>query len=68
MVGPFNSSVAKAQIPITKLAPLAQISPANTNPCLTKDTAESGVQRSKQFASDPASNGQGQLLPYRDDR
>ena len=42
VVGPFNSSVAKAEMPITNQAPLAQISPANTNQCLTKDTAESG--------------------------
>lgn len=42
MVGPFNSSVAKAEMPISNAAPLAQISPANTNPCLTKDTAASG--------------------------
>lgn len=39
MVGPFNSSVAKAEIPITNAAHLTQISPANTNPCLTKDLA-----------------------------
>jgi len=42
MVGPFNSSVAKAEMPITNQGPLAQISPANTNQCLTKDTATSG--------------------------
>jgi branched-chain amino acid transport system substrate-binding protein len=36
MVGPFNSSVAKAQIPISNDAGLAQISPAATNPTLTK--------------------------------
>jgi branched-chain amino acid transport system substrate-binding protein len=36
MVGPFNSSVAKAQIPITNDAGLAQISPANTSTGLTK--------------------------------
>ena len=42
IVGPFNSNVAKAEMPITNQAPLAQISPANTNPCLTKDaTADS---------------------------
>src|SRR5215469_4670735 len=46
IVGPFNSSVAKAEMPITNQAPLAQISPANTNPCLTKDTAESGCSGS----------------------
>ncbi|HXZ04631.1 MAG TPA: branched-chain amino acid ABC transporter substrate-binding protein [Ktedonobacteraceae bacterium] len=42
IVGPFNSSVAKAEMPITNQAPIVQISPANTNPCLTKDTAASG--------------------------
>jgi branched-chain amino acid transport system substrate-binding protein len=42
IVGPFNSSVAEAEMPISNRAPIAQISPANTNPCLTKDTAASG--------------------------
>jgi branched-chain amino acid transport system substrate-binding protein len=42
IVGPFNSSVAKAEMPITNQAPLAQISPANTNPCLTKEGANVG--------------------------
>ncbi len=42
IVGPFNSSVAKAEMPITNQAPVAQISPANTNQCLTKNTAEAG--------------------------
>ena len=42
IVGPFNSSVAKAEMPISNQAPIVQISPANTNPCLTKDTAASG--------------------------
>jgi branched-chain amino acid transport system substrate-binding protein len=37
MVGPFNSAVAKAEIPVSNQAHLAQISPSNTNPCLTKD-------------------------------
>ncbi len=36
VVGPFNSSVARAEIPISNRAKLAQISPANTNQCLTK--------------------------------
>src|SRR5205807_276339 len=36
IVGPFNSAVAKAEMPITNQAPLAQISPANTNTCLTQ--------------------------------
>ena len=51
IVGPFNSNVGKAEIPITNQAPIAQISPANTNPCLTKDTAASGC------------NGPNDLLP-----
>ena len=37
MIGPFNSSVARAEIPISNRAHLVQISPANTNQCLTKD-------------------------------
>jgi branched-chain amino acid transport system substrate-binding protein len=39
-VGPLNSSVAKAEIPIAADAHLAMVSPANTNPCLTKDQAD----------------------------
>ncbi|MDQ2903728.1 MAG: branched-chain amino acid ABC transporter substrate-binding protein [Ktedonobacteraceae bacterium] len=40
IVGPFNSSVAKAEMPITNKAPIAQISPANTNTCLTQEGAD----------------------------
>lgn len=40
MVGPFNSSVAKAEIPITNQADLTMISPANTNECLTQKPAD----------------------------
>jgi len=36
VIGPLNSSVAKAQIPISNEAGLFQCSPANTNPDLTK--------------------------------
>jgi branched-chain amino acid transport system substrate-binding protein len=36
MVGPFNSSVAKAEIPVGNQGPLAMISPSNTNECLTQ--------------------------------
>jgi branched-chain amino acid transport system substrate-binding protein len=36
VIGPLNSSVAKAQIPITNEGGLSQCSPANTNPDLTK--------------------------------
>jgi branched-chain amino acid transport system substrate-binding protein len=39
MIGPFNSAVAKAEIPIAAPAHFTMISPSNTNPCLTKDLA-----------------------------
>ena len=42
IVGPFNSSMAMTELPITNQAPLAQISPTNTNPCLSKEMAEWG--------------------------
>ncbi len=37
MVGPFNSAVAKAEIPVAAVAHFTMVSPSNTNPCLTKD-------------------------------
>lgn len=40
MVGPFNSNVARAIIPITNEFGLAQCSPANTGVDLTKDGSE----------------------------
>jgi len=36
IVGPYNSSVAQAEIPVSNAAGLMQCSPANTNPGLTK--------------------------------
>jgi branched-chain amino acid transport system substrate-binding protein len=39
VIGPFNSSVAKVQIPISNEAGLLQCSPANTSPDLTKGDA-----------------------------
>ena len=36
VIGPLNSSVAKAQIPVSNEGGLLQCSPANTNPDLTK--------------------------------
>jgi len=35
MIGPFNSNVAKSEIPLTNDAGLVQISPSNTNDGLT---------------------------------
>ncbi len=39
MIGPFNSAVGKAEIPIAAPKHFVMISPSNTNPCLTKDIA-----------------------------
>ncbi|MDQ6827175.1 MAG: branched-chain amino acid ABC transporter substrate-binding protein [Candidatus Eremiobacteraeota bacterium] len=44
MIGPFNSNVAKSEIPLTNEAGLAQISPSNTNDGLTKG-ADAGTLR-----------------------
>lgn len=38
MVGPFNSNVAAAEIPVGNQGPLAMVSPSNTNNCLTQPT------------------------------
>ena len=37
VMGPFNSGVARQQIPVANQANLVMVSPANTNPCLTVD-------------------------------
>jgi branched-chain amino acid transport system substrate-binding protein len=37
MIGPFNAGIARKQIPIANVASLAMVSPATSNPCLTKD-------------------------------
>jgi branched-chain amino acid transport system substrate-binding protein len=37
MIGPFNSAVAKAEIPIAAPQHFTMISPSNTNTCLTKE-------------------------------
>ena len=42
IVGPLNSSVALAEMPLANNANIAMISPANTNPCLTKSGADVG--------------------------
>jgi branched-chain amino acid transport system substrate-binding protein len=49
IVGPLNSSVAQAEMPIANQAPLAMISPANTNPCLTKEGADVGCTGANDF-------------------
>ena len=56
VIGPLNSSVAKAQIPISNAGGLPQCSPANTNPDLTKGApaaSSSGPSRTTTSASSP---------------
>ncbi|HEY8677269.1 MAG TPA: branched-chain amino acid ABC transporter substrate-binding protein [Candidatus Dormibacteraeota bacterium] len=40
MVGPFNSNVARAEIPLANTAGLAMVSPSNTGECLTQEPAD----------------------------
>jgi len=42
IVGPFNSNVAQSEMPIANQAPIALISPSNTNTCLTQNTPDTG--------------------------
>lgn len=37
MIGPFDSSVARAEIPVANQADMAMVSPATSSPCLTRD-------------------------------
>jgi len=45
VVGPFNSNVARAEIPLSNSYGLALVSPANTNPDLTKGPAALALRR-----------------------
>ncbi len=40
IVGPFNSSVGREEMPVANRAPIALLSPANTNQCLTRTGAD----------------------------
>jgi len=51
IVGPFNSGVAEAEMPVTNQAPITLISPSNTFPCLTVNTVAA------------ACNGSNDILP-----
>jgi branched-chain amino acid transport system substrate-binding protein len=37
MIGPFDAAVARKEIPVANVAGLAMISPATSNPCLTRN-------------------------------
>ena len=45
VAGPFNSNVAKAEIPLSNSLQLALVSPANTNPTLTKGSESLALRR-----------------------
>ncbi len=47
VVGPFNSAVALAQIPVSSEAGLLQCSPSNTNPDLTKGDAGAALRSNR---------------------
>ncbi|QBD78083.1 branched-chain amino acid ABC transporter substrate-binding protein [Ktedonosporobacter rubrisoli] len=49
IAGPINSNVAQSQLPVVNQVPIALISPANTNDCLTKEVPqdECGGAKSK---------------------
>ncbi|MEO7021230.1 MAG: branched-chain amino acid ABC transporter substrate-binding protein [Ktedonobacteraceae bacterium] len=51
IVGPLNSSVATAEMPIASQDNIALISPANTNPCLTKSGADVGCTGTSDIAA-----------------
>jgi branched-chain amino acid transport system substrate-binding protein len=51
VVGPLNSSVAKAIMPIANRSGIALISPANTNDCLTQNDPDSECGGSKSLLS-----------------
>jgi branched-chain amino acid transport system substrate-binding protein len=56
VVGPFNSNVARATIPIANRAGLVMISPANTNECLTVDVPASNCDPKPQALRPNATN------------
>jgi branched-chain amino acid transport system substrate-binding protein len=55
MIGPFNSNVAAAEIPVANRVDLSIISPANTNPCLTKQVSADFGGCQNYSGYDPAS-------------
>ena len=69
MVGPAQSPVAMAEIPITNRAGLLQCSPANTNPGLTKprdgalDLRSAFPTRINYIRTAPSDDIQGPALP-----
>src|ERR1700730_11158867 len=69
VVGPFNSGVAEADMPVANQAPIALISPSNTFPCLTENSAASQCTGSNNILSQlrPTGNVTYFRIPTTDD-
>lgn len=63
IVGPFNSNVAKSVMPVANQAPIALISPSNTNQCLTQDSAAIGCSGANNLL--PSLRPTGKVTYYR---
>jgi branched-chain amino acid transport system substrate-binding protein len=66
MLGPYDAAVARAEIPIANAASLAMISPATSNPCLTRDVftpARLNPARTQIMCKDAGLTGATQLRP-----
>jgi branched-chain amino acid transport system substrate-binding protein len=69
IVGPFNSGVAEAEMPVANQAPITLISPSNTFPCLTENSAASQCTGSNDILSQvrPTGNVTYFRIPTTDD-
>jgi branched-chain amino acid transport system substrate-binding protein len=69
IVGPFNSDVAESEMPVANEAPIALISPSNTFPCLTENSAASQCTGSNDILSSvrPTGNVTYFRIPTTDD-
>jgi len=69
IVGPFNSGVAEAEMPVANQAGITLISPSNTFPCLTENSAASQCTGSNNILSQvrPTGNVTYFRIPTTDD-
>lgn len=69
IVGPFNSGVAEAEMPVANQAGIALISPSNTYPCLTENSAASNCNGANDILSQvrPTGNVTYFRIPTTDD-
>lgn len=57
IIGPLNSDVAYAELPLTMQAPIAQISPSSINACLTPNMPESSCMGANNALATPSPTG-----------